>query len=404
MPGGPTVLSLFTGAGGLDLGLEAAGFETRLCIENDTDALATMAINRPSWAVARLNDAADFARNPKAGLRSVGLRSKDVVLLAGGPPCQPFSKAGNWTERGPKRMRDPRASKTINAYLNIVNELRPEVLLFENVPGFAFRGRSEGYQSLVRGLITINAGKGTRYTPQLLKINAADYGAPQLRERIFIVAHRAGRTLDFPQPTHGPVSASGAPYRTAWDAIGDLDRPLVGHELSGRWGRLLPSIPEGRNYLWHTPGQGGRPLFGWRTRYWSFLLKLAKSQPAWTIPASPGPAAGPFHWRSRLLSIRELCRLQTFPDDYKIIGNRRAAQRQIGNAVPPALAELVGLEIRRQLLHDKSAPARPSLTVNHRRPCPEPEPVLRVPRHYLCLAGNHKPHPGPGKGPARVTS
>jgi DNA (cytosine-5)-methyltransferase 1 len=163
----------------------------------------------------------------------------------------------------------------------------------------------------------------------------------------------------------------------------------------------LPSIPEGENYLWHTPRNDSlrsEPLFGWRTRYWSFLLKLAKNQPSWTIQAEPGPATGPFHWRSRLLSIEELCRLQTFPTGYEIVGTRRSAHRQIGNAVPSAIAELLGLEIRRQFFHDK---VRHSLRLipSARRDCPPPIPPRRVPTKYLHLRFHHREHPGPGLGP-----
>jgi DNA (cytosine-5)-methyltransferase 1 len=227
-----------------------------------------------------------------------------------------------------------------------------------------------------------------------------------MRERVFVVAHRLGRTLTLPQPTHGPKSSRKRPYLTAWDAIGDLDGDIPELAMQGRWAGLLPSIPEGSNYLWHTPGKGGKPLFGWRTKYWSFLLKLAKGLPAWTISASPGPAAGPFHWRNRLLSDRELCRLQTFPDSYKISGNRRAVQRQIGNAVPPALAELIGLEIRRQLFSDLSTPTSASLVPERRGRCPPAERRRPVHVNYLRLIGNHEPHPGTGKGPSpqRVVS
>lgn len=396
----PGVLSLFTGTGGLDLGLEAAGFVTRLCVENDRDALETLAVNRPHWKIAEPNDAVEFAVDPLAAMSMARIRRTDISLLAGGPPCQPFSKASYWTPYGPTRMRDPRASSTIRAYLQIVTELRPAVLLFENVAAFAFRSRDEGFASLLRGLRRINRTCGTSYEPQLLKINAADYGVPQLRERVFILAHHRGRTLQMPPPTHGPGSAGSRPYTTAWDAIGDLDRDIPELAVQGRWAALLPSIPEGNNYLWHTPGKGGQPLFGWRTKYWSFLLKLAKRLPSWTISASPGPAAGPFHWRNRLLSMQELCRLQTFPDDYQVAGARRAAQRQVGNAVPPALAELIGLEIRRQLLRDDAAALLPSLVPAYRGDCPEPEPVSSVHRSYLRLRGAHKAHPGTGQGPS----
>ncbi|MGH8069990.1 MAG: DNA cytosine methyltransferase, partial [Candidatus Entotheonellia bacterium] len=130
------------------------------------------------------------------------------------------------------------------------------------------------------------------------------------RERVFILASIDGQTLKAPLPTHGEGNGL-EPYHTAWDAIGDLDKedwPLE-LEVTGKWAALLRSIPEGKNYLWHTPRGGGEPLFGWRTRYWSFLLKLSKRHPSWTIQAEPGPATGPFHWRNRMLSIEELARV-----------------------------------------------------------------------------------------------
>ena len=96
-----------------------------------------------------------------------------------------------------------------------------------------------------------------------------------------------------------------AAHATAWDAIGEFSLRSKADELKvrGQWADLLPSIPEGENYLWYTARKGGLPLFGWRTRFWSFLLKLAKDRPSWTIQAQPGPAIGPFHWENRMLSV-----------------------------------------------------------------------------------------------------
>ncbi len=139
-------------------------------------------------------------------------------------------------------------------------------------------------------------------------------------------------------------------------------------------------------------------MFGWRRRYWGFLLKLAKDRPAWTVQAQPGTAIGPFHWKNRKLSARELCRIQTFPDDYEIIGSRTDAQRQLGNAVPSLLAEVLGREIRRQLF-GHPVPARPlKLNVPRRRRIPPPEPLGPVPKKYFKYVGEHSAHPGTGKG------
>ena len=160
----------------------------------------------------------------------------------------------------------------------------------------------------------------------------------------------------------------------------------------------MPAIPEGQNYLWHTEQSGGLPLFGWRTRFWSFLLKLAKNKPSWTIQAQPGPATGPFHWRGRLLSVQELARIQTFPDSYIFAGDRRSAHKQIGNAVPPAIGELFGLEIRRQLFGERVR-KRLRLVPDKRDDCPPAEIPVAVPTKYLAQVGTYNAHPGPGKGP-----
>jgi DNA (cytosine-5)-methyltransferase 1 len=335
-------------------------------------------------------------------LRQAGLKPRQLTLLAGGPPCQPFSKSMYWSTGDSPRLRDSRA-KTLYAYLDVVEATLPHVLLLENVKGLAFDGKNEGLRLLERGLRRINGEHSTSYAPQTITLNAADYGVPQIRERVFVLASVDGRQIEMPTPTHGD-GPSMEPVLTAWDAIGELDVDSWPADLdaSGRWAGLLPSVPEGQNYLWHTPRNaenGGEPLFGWRTRFWSFLLKLAKAQPSWTIQADPGPATGPFHWKSRLLSIEEMCRLQTFPRDYMIVGARRSAHRQVGNAVPSAISELLGLELRRQLCGDR---VRRSLRLLPERApeCPPAERVSRVPRQYLSLRAEHHEHPGTGLGPA----
>lgn len=395
-----SVLSLFTGAGGLDLGLEAAGFEPVLCVEIDSESRETLKRNRPGW---RLSDPGDIHQlTPTQLLRQARLKPRRLTLLAGGPPCQPFSKSMYWSTGDAPRLRDPRA-KTLHAYLDVVEATLPQVLLLENVTGLAFDGKDEGLRLLERGLRRINKKHSTSYAPQTITINAADYGVPQVRERVFVLASIDGRQIEMPAPTHGE-GPNQKPVLTAWDAIGELDVESWPAELdvSGRWAALLPSIPEGQNYLWHTPrnaGKGSEPLFGWRTRFWSFLLKLGKAQPSWTIQAGPGPATGPFHWKSRLLSIEEMCRLQTFPRDYTVVGARRSAHRQVGNAVPSAIGELLGLELRRQLFGDR---VRRSLRLLPKRAseCPAPERVSRVAREYLNLRAEHREHPGTGLGPA----
>ncbi|HKY35315.1 MAG TPA: DNA cytosine methyltransferase [Polyangiaceae bacterium] len=404
--GAPKVISLFSGAGGLDYGFEAAGFETSVAVEIDGDSCATLRANR-RWRVIER----DIFEVPSSELLERGsLRKGETDLVIGGPPCQPFSKAGYWARGDSMRLDDPRAN-TLSAFLRVVEETLPRAFLLENVEGLAYSGKAEGLDLILRRIKRINKATRSNYQPVFKVLRAVDYGVPQQRERVIMVAARDGTLFEFPAPTHrdplaqAPLlsSVNQPPFRTAWDAIADVtpgaDEDL---EMRGKWAKLLPSIPEGENYLWHTDRGGGKPLFGWRRRYWSFLLKLAKDRPSWTIQAQPGPAIGPFHWNNRRLSIRELCRLQTFPDDVKISGSRVAIQRQLGNAVPSLLAEVVAREIAVQLLGKRRTRTPPRLMPPRRSPVPPAERVQAVPREFFKLMGEHAPHPGTGLGNAAV--
>lgn len=394
------VISLYSGAGGMDYGFEAAGFETAVAVEFDHDCCETLRRNR-EWAVIERS----IFEVPTDELLAAGkLKAGEADLLIGGPPCQPFSKAGYWARGDSARLDDPR-SDTLAAYLRVVEEARPRAFVLENVEGLAFEGKDEGLKLLLDRVAALNKRAKTRYRPRWQVLSAADYGVPQLRSRLFMVAARDGATFNFPTPRFSARSENQltldtgvALHRTAWDALGDLAEPEgESLEVRGKWAALLPSIPEGQNYLWHTDRGGGLPLFGWRRRFWTFLLKLAKTRPSWTIQAQPGPAVGPFHWKNRRLSMRELCRLQTFPDDVFITGKRGSVQKQLGNAVPSLLAEVIGREIRRQLLGERVS-GSPKLLPPDRGQPPDLEPVASVPRSFRKLAGDHAAHPGTGKG------
>ncbi len=394
-------ISLFTGAGGLDLGLEAAGFKTTVAVELDKSACATINHNRPSWNVQH-RDIHDVTSSEIRDIGCFGQGSPD--LLIGGPPCQPFSKSAFWSKGSTKRLDDPR-SDTLLEYLRVLRDLKPRAFLMENVFGIAYKGKDEASSLLKNMIKQINNEEGTAYNFNLGVINAANYGVPQMRERVFIIGSREGANFSFPAPTHIDADKAGKdlflrePWTTAWDAIGDLAH--LKHDslkTTGRWAELLPSIPEGKNYLHHTNRGNGEPLFGWRTRYWSFLLKLAKGRPAWTIQAQPGSAIRPFHWKNRRLSMRELCRLQTIPDDFEVMGGITEVQRQLGNAVPSLIGEVLGREIRTQFFgHEISEPLKLTTKINpesYRR-----HPTRKVQEKYMDLLGDHQDHPGTGKGP-----
>lgn len=382
----PTAVGLFSGAGGLDIGLEAAGFRVALAVERDAVCCETLRINH-RWKIV----AEDLeATTPRQILNAAKLRKRCVDLISAGPPCQPFSKSANWSPNGLRRLRDPRASALHNL-MEIIGYALPRCVLIENVEGF----RRGGLRFLLAGFRRINEVCGTRYRATWKILNAADYGVPQIRRRLFLVAFRDGRDFEFPHATQAEN------HVTCWDAIGSLAKKNRSDlALKGRWAKLLPSIPEGRNYLWHTNRGGGERLFGWRTKYWSFLLKLAKNQPAWTIPAQPAQNAGPFHWCNRQLRTSEMLRLQTFPSDIFVAGTRAERQRQIGNAVPPLLAEAIGRAIIASL-NGKPISKRPSkLAISRRKAVPKPARVRSTNRRYLHMIGRHKDHPGTGLGPA----
>ena len=396
-------VSLFSGCGGMDFGFEAAGFET--IFANDFD--------RHSCETLRLNGHRQVVEGPiesvPASVIRERLASRDLDLLYGGPPCQPFSKSGYWATGDTKRLEDPRA-ETLSEYFRFVDELQPRAFLLENVHGISYSGKEEGFSLLLDRIQKINRRRKTSYRPAWAILNAADFGVPQLRIRFFLVAFRDGQPFTFPSATHqsaplddtsGTPDLFGSPllrHTTAWDAIGQLQpAPDESLAMTGRWADLLPSIPEGENYLWHTDRRGGLPLFGWRTRFWSFLLKLAKAKPSWTIQAQPGSAIGPFHWQNRRLSWREMAALQTFPADFRIQSSRVEIQRQIGNAVPSLLAEVLARPIH-QALSGKRPARKLKHAVQPAGTIPKPEKPKPVPRQFLPLKGIHEAHPGTGKG------
>lgn len=385
----PTLISTFTGLGGLDLGLECAGFHALGCIEIDGHARASLAANRPTWRLLEPNDITAAA--PELTPGGIGLRKRQLGLLVGGPPCQPFSKAAQWSHRAMQGLKDPRAG-CLTGFLRLVERFLPRVVLMENVQGFVV-GRANALSYLERGLQAINKRNRTNYRLQHWVVNAADFGVPQRRSRAILFAERGGSDLQVPTPTHRDKPM------TAWDALRGIRARKVDRPELRNWNELLPSIPEGQNYLWHTSRGGGLPLFGYRTRFWSFLLKLAKTQPAWTISAQPGPYTGPFHWANRPLTTQEMLRLQSFPEPWIVEGPRREQIRQVGNATPPLLAEVFGRAVIEQVF-GKRVCGKPKLLIQRPRGSrPASAPVRQVPSKFRTMVGTWPDHPGAGLGP-----
>jgi DNA (cytosine-5)-methyltransferase 1 len=355
--------SLFAGAGGLDLGVESAGFHVIAAVENDLNAIATLNANRQSQftSLTEVEPVDITVADPRDFMRALGLGAGDVDLLVGGPPCVAFSKSGFHLEY--KRLGHDSRAALLDDYLRFLAALRPRAFLMENVYGLAYRNQSAAWFSRLRtGISRLG------YSLSWQVLNAADYGAPQNRQRLFLIGASDGLQLSHPTPTHWGehekrVRRSGAetllPHVTARDALDGLkSSPEQEETVGGKYGHLLPAIPPGANYLFYTKHQGHpEPLFEWRSRYWTFLLKLDPNRPAPTIQGQPGPYVGPFHWENRRLRVPELKRLQGFPDSYQFAGSRRAIQLQIGNSVPPPLGHVVANHIRRQLQGELRRPA-----------------------------------------------
>lgn len=383
-----TVLSVFSGAGGMDVGLEAAGFRTVGVVEIDPIAAATLRSNRPDWPHLGGGDVLQAAESLTPSC--LGLSVGELDLLAGGPPCQPFSLAAQWAASGRRGMGDPRA-QTVHATMQLVRKFLPKAVLMENVLGFV-QGKNSAIDFLEDAFAEISRDSPYSYRLEWRLINAAHYGVPQNRRRVIIIALRNELEFQWPAPTHEarPISA--------WDAIGDL-RENINPRSAGRWAKLLPSIPAGSNYQWLTSRGGGDEVFGYRTRYWNFLLKLQPDEPAWTLSASPGPATGPFHWEDRHLTVREQMRLQSFPDSWQLLGDERQKVKQVGNATPPLLAEVLGTSLLASLGYASHWP--PTLS---RKPSAAKLPEIPDPRpvdaSYHSLIGPKTAHAGTGRGPA----
>jgi DNA (cytosine-5)-methyltransferase 1 len=354
MKNGIPTLSLFSGAGGLDIGFHNAGFDIVACVEIEPSYARTLSANVGKgkfFGASPQVFCQDIRKFDPAPFKSAGIR-----CVIGGPPCQTFSAAGR-RSGGVIGIGDDRGQLFV-AYCNILKALRPEVFVFENVYGITGANGGGPWRAIVTAFSELG------YTLRSEVVDSADYGAPQHRERLIIVGSKA-RDFEFPIPTHGPDSPSGKPLVSVLDVIKDLQGKSEPFQkgVGGLYGHLLPKVPEGLNYAFFTAEMGHpEPLFAWRSKFHDLLYKVNRNEPCRTIKAQPGKFTGPFHWKNRHFTIAELKRLQSFPDSYEILGNFNTVLEQIGNSVPPVMAEVMAVAVREQLL-DKpkrlTYPSRP---------------------------------------------
>ncbi len=339
-------LSLFSGAGGLDIGFHDAGFDIIEAVELDPKLAASLEANigngkylGPDTNVI-VGDICEY--DPKV---------TDIEFIIGGPPCQSFSAAGARAS-GVAGTKDSRGN-LFQEYVRILNKLKPAGFLFENVYRILGANNGKDWEEIRSAFSNVG------YDLTFRVLDTADYGVPQNRERLIIVGVANGRTrelaFNFPRPTHGPDSRIKRKYSSASQAlIGVTERPDK-NSLTGKYGPLLNDIPPGLNYSFFTEKMGHpTPIFSWRSKFSDFLYKSNPDEPVRTIKAQGGQYTGPFHWDSRPFSKQEFKRLQTFPDRYDMIGSKATVIKQIGNSVPPQFARMLALSIKEQIFKRNS--------------------------------------------------
>lgn len=366
------VIDLFAGAGGLGVGATSAGADLRLSVDNDRFSIETLHMN-PGLHAGKAMNADVTELTGRELIKQAGLRPCDDLVIIGGAPCQPFSKAAYWVDKGDEaafrraRARGEDAPKPTEAlvarpdsrrtlvheFWRLVRESDAAAFVFENVPSILHPRNKHIFEALRTD------AESAGYKTRTVVASATDYGAAQARQRVFLLGSLASEP-GLPTPTHSAVASGGLlKWVTAGEALAHLPNSELaedGETVEGRWAQHLRDIPPGMNYKFHTAWAGHpNPTFITETRYWNFLLKLAPDRPSWTIPASPGPWTGPFHWSSRRLRITELAALQAFPDGYRFAGPRREQVRQIGNAVPSLMAERMVGSVMRSLLGSSKA-------------------------------------------------
>ena len=329
------VLSLFSGAGGLDIGFHDAGFDVVECNEIEEKFAATLIENsRKEGMLAGTKVICTDIKNyyPKIG---------KIDFVIGGPPCQTFSAAGARAS-GVQALDDERGN-LFREYVRLLKVLKPKGFLFENVY------RIVGAQGGRPWKLIQEAFRDAGYQLSWRILDAADYGVPQFRERLIIVGVQNDEYL-FPFPSHGPDSKDSKNHYAAGHAIRGLNPKLTKLQIGGRHGHLLNDIPPGLNYSFYTERMGHpTPIFGWRSKFSDYLYKADPEMPIRTLKAQGGQYSGPFHWNSRVFTIDEMKRLQTFPDKYRLVGSRQSVIHQLGNSVPPQLSRILAMSVKMQL-------------------------------------------------------
>lgn len=368
-------ISLFSGAFGLDLGLELAGFHTVSVVEKDRDSVKTIALNRPylhESAVPRAIETISTQDLLLEGGRVLGkeraLRPNEVDLVVGGAPCQPFSTAGKRAS-----VLDPRGSLFME-FVRVVRDIQPRFFVMENVKGLLsaairhrpIKQRGADYPPLepdeMRGAalkVVLAEMHELGYNVVYNLLEAADYGVPQNRERVVFIGSRDGESVTFPLATHCQSGRDLPKWRTLRDALTHLvEQNPEFTPYSEKRLKYLRLLKSGQNWRYlpenlKEEAMGGAYKSGGGKV--GFYRRLSWDKPSPTVTTSPQQKATDMCHPVELrpLTVRECARIQTFPDDWIFCGSITSKYKQIGNAVPVGLAKAIGTYLYSLIQGDK---------------------------------------------------
>lgn len=339
------IISLFSGAMGLDLGLMKSGLDVRISQDLDPWACKTMEANKHPHIKGDLKKLIEEDPSCSFLLKPSGLNKDEVFAVVGGPPCQSFSTAG-------KRLgiNDPKGS-LFKEFAHVVKTIRPRFFVMENVKGLkSSRVNPKDEKDTTTALdVILDTFKEIGYTYTYGLLNAVNYGTPQFRERLIIIGSRDNEELFLPTPTHFQIHQNDS-YRwsTLYDAINDLETKSKKYtNFSEKRLKYLKKIPMGGNWkdlpksILEEAMGGAYKSGGGKT---GFYRRLNYYEPSPTLVTSPIQKASMLchPTKDRPLSTEEYARIQQFPDDWKIEGKANDCYRQIGNAVPVGLGKAIG--------------------------------------------------------------
>lgn len=333
------IVDLFSGAGGFQIGFEREGFDTVLSTDFDEDCEKVHKKNRPHVPFLRM-DVHDLSSDI---IDEYVEPNSNIDVLIGGPPCQGFSTIGKRISSDPEKRNafDPR-NTLFREYIRILNYLKPKFFVMENVQGLLTRDKGRIFEEVKKKF------EDTGYEFNCVILNAADYGVPQIRNRVFFYGNRIGVKM------HPPIACCDGtedkPYKTVGETIGDLsvvtDNKEINHVALKHGEKNIKRyslIPEGGRLP-----EDQLPPELYRKNFGNTFKRLHRDKPSLTMV--PGHNAFPIHpWLNRSLTVREAARIQTFPDDYVFMGPRQKQCMQVGNAVPPVMAQCWAKYIKKEL-------------------------------------------------------